>query len=1294
MNGLADAAVPLCGLEEGRRFERGTTIYGCEHMKNVLKIFFSWQTSSKTDKLNNKEFILSCINKAVNEIQGKGDLKDVTFEVKQGTGGEPGTPDMIATCLRRNDECHIFIADISVDKKFNKIQKWVNQKPDLRERPNENVMYELGRADGHLDSRQVIHVANTVFGNVCENDYLRPIDIRHKRRPIDFCLTANNAPNVEEVEKELVKVLKGAIRKSAKVALKHIHEELLPYEDCEQMAEELGFQKKFVFNKSLKNIKQAISDNDGILRVLGVNGIGKTRLVLETILAETTEVPKLYCDCLLTTESKVIETSTRIFVDEVAAILVLDNCDYNLFEKVLKIYRRKNAQNRLYALFDNSEEFTAEDYNVVRFEYTYEDVVDGVIANLYGKQDEVSVKIKEFASGNPLMAVQAIDGVIKNGDIRDFNNEKLVANLLSAYEGSDERIIAETLSLFSNLGYEGDAHKEIEVIASNKNITGLNGDDTVILNKFDNLIKQYLERGLMQRVGVYVRFRSPAITGLLTKEWFAKCSATQLENIILTFGKVGMAGNLIPPFFEMISNLEGNNRVKGLFEEMLKPGRLLTQKEILNTSVGSRIYRSLVEIVPDAICDSLYESLCVLSLEELKKLRDGRREIVWTLTKLCYKPETFAKAAKILLLLGCSEVEHVSNNATGQFVSLFPVRLPSTSVSLADRLSFLRSEYKIEDTKPIVMRAIDRALSTTNFIHYGGEVTIGKQKYPFYEPRNDGEDEEYIKGCLDLLEQEIDGDTKYKEECIKMLASNFRALNSFDMFDIIMPRVEKVAAILNYEWDDLLKVLHYARRDEETQNNEQHLQRIEKLIHSMTKDDFVARFARVENYESNDYLEMPEDEHRRLVDEKYEALAEEMAEKKLYDSDTLKGIYNSETYLPQAFATKLATLNTPEEQIQFASESIDVLEGRANTIFVYYVKEVDEDVFTKIVAMTYDKGKQWLLFSLIAIRNYPFDHPYMDRLFELVEQGVVSKDLFITFWSFSRIDRLSTPEAVGFLERVLKLPDSFEMVLHMVMSQYLGGYEKHPELDSLFEGEMVKRADAVLTLISNNHYSHIVITLLSNKRREDLAKVVAKGIFNYIITSSDTSVKYEVERALQVLFDKYFDITWGEMSSLMSTEEDERNFVKFYFILGFSSIRNQFPAIIFRKENLPKLMEWCRQHEEVGPYRLMALAPLLGDNGLSEPVQMLIENYGSDKMVRTALSDKLGTFAGPVTIYDSRVKLIEPLTKHQNRDVSSWAELEIKHLQNCRDRSKKFEESIMLPGRLPNSNWTLIDEEE
>ena len=214
-------------------------------MKTELRIFFSWQKSSRTDCLDNKGFILSCIQNAANAIAGKGDLQDVSFKVLQGTGGEPGTPNMIATCLERNDKCHIFIADISVEKKFNKIQRLANCQPKLRERPNENVMYELGRADGHLNYKQVIHVANIVFGDVSENDYLRPIDIRDKRRPITFCLVSNNAPDAEKVKEELTEDLKIALKKSAKAALEHIHEELKPYENCEQELREQKYENKY-----------------------------------------------------------------------------------------------------------------------------------------------------------------------------------------------------------------------------------------------------------------------------------------------------------------------------------------------------------------------------------------------------------------------------------------------------------------------------------------------------------------------------------------------------------------------------------------------------------------------------------------------------------------------------------------------------------------------------------------------------------------------------------------------------------------------------------------------------------------------------------------------------------------------------------------------------------------------------------------------------------------------------------------------------------------------------------------
>ena len=42
-----------------------------------LKLFFSWQVETNDQGFNNKYFLTECINSAINQIQGKGDLKGV-----------------------------------------------------------------------------------------------------------------------------------------------------------------------------------------------------------------------------------------------------------------------------------------------------------------------------------------------------------------------------------------------------------------------------------------------------------------------------------------------------------------------------------------------------------------------------------------------------------------------------------------------------------------------------------------------------------------------------------------------------------------------------------------------------------------------------------------------------------------------------------------------------------------------------------------------------------------------------------------------------------------------------------------------------------------------------------------------------------------------------------------------------------------------------------------------------------------------------------------------------------------
>ncbi len=54
-----------------------------------IKIFYSWQITTNTRY--NKNFIFSCIEKAVKKVKLKPELRGIEFEIFEGVTGEPGS---------------------------------------------------------------------------------------------------------------------------------------------------------------------------------------------------------------------------------------------------------------------------------------------------------------------------------------------------------------------------------------------------------------------------------------------------------------------------------------------------------------------------------------------------------------------------------------------------------------------------------------------------------------------------------------------------------------------------------------------------------------------------------------------------------------------------------------------------------------------------------------------------------------------------------------------------------------------------------------------------------------------------------------------------------------------------------------------------------------------------------------------------------------------------------------------------------------------------------------------------
>ena len=184
----------------------------------VLRLFFSWQVETDSDRQHNKPFILECLNAAANRVQNKGELKGITIDVKEGVRGKAGTPDTIDECYERIDKCHIFVSDMTIAEHYNWLERLASKVTGQKHRlgPNRNVLTEYSRARSLKVSEQIITVMNTINGDVNKDNELFPIDIRKYRFPITFKLKKENISEIFLFKKENDEITKTFLAKTLK----------------------------------------------------------------------------------------------------------------------------------------------------------------------------------------------------------------------------------------------------------------------------------------------------------------------------------------------------------------------------------------------------------------------------------------------------------------------------------------------------------------------------------------------------------------------------------------------------------------------------------------------------------------------------------------------------------------------------------------------------------------------------------------------------------------------------------------------------------------------------------------------------------------------------------------------------------------------------------------------------------------------------------------------------------------------------------------------------------------------
>jgi hypothetical protein len=1260
-----------------------------------IKIFFSWQSA---DTKHNKNFISSCLSDAVKKIKQHPNFKNIEFEITDAVRNEVGQIAIADTIIDQIiPDCDIFIADLTSQKIWHIIHFFTGSRP----MPNPNVMTEYGVALNSLGKQRILSVINTsTNGSPKKNEEIIPFDIRHDRFPTEFHFSKKNETQKVEIKKSFVNDLVTALRPTIQNVLETQKSKFSPFIVWNELNELLKKPKagKFIESEKFEEIKSNILNikNESPIRILGLSGLGKTRIVFEIFRPENDNNDSLlfanrllYVNCNDYQEKiNFVELISKIAKNKKDSILLADNCDLETHRLIAR-----NLKDLAFISIDSNpeENLTTEGINyIIIGKNDLSNVVTEIVDNDFQEVGKENIeKIKEFSQGIPLMAVLLADS-ISNGErfVGKLNDKELLDKLLGTKGKEQEwRSILKSCSMFSYIGFEKEAAIQYKFIATNENITISNNSQQVRLSTFLDVINHFKEREIFEKQGRFLSIRPLPLAMALAVEWLESCSSERLLQVISDISNLAEPDRklLINSLSDQMKYLGYNDRAVEIVEKIVGPESPFDNAEVLNTELGSRLFRSFVEVNPVAVAENFKRIFYNKTTQDLYQIIEGRRNLVWILEKLCFDKRTFSSSSKILLNFAVAENETWANNATGQFLQLFNTHLAGTEADLNERWSII--DWALNQGGKHYALAINAMQKGLNFGHFnrmGGAEQQGTKRLIDNNPTWH-EIQVYWNNILNKLFEIIQLENEYSDIASETIANNTRTIFRVKMGDLILPHLVKISEFKKNDWDNGLRGLKHTVKYEKKSISETQLEQIENLIEKLTKRDFVTRYITLSTCY---YLDRDETYSSAKLTSKIIEFADEYIKSDISWEDTLPQLYKNQRVNSYLFGKRIFELLKEDKskidhflnlslkiisEIPEKERNLSTLGGFVTSSTVDVKKEFYSNLF-------HSKEFSNLLFYFIPIDVSGYDH--FDLLFKLIDAQICNLSNFYSFGYSNALSTVSLNQLIIFSEQLFAYGDEgYELVFDLFYDLGYGDEVKKASLLPMLKKCIVKLGFSrkFQRQLDDYKWSETVSSIISNPDEVAFAKFVNRSIIDSITWENSYHLDYSIQNIYGILLRIHFNSIWNELSDALLSIDNE--YVKFYSlkdILGSSIGGSGGRKGILFEGDIESIFVWCEKNKPLAASRLAELVPIFENNNSDysqwNPLALrLLNEYGEIEEVLSNLSSNMGTYfwAGSVVPFlESKQQLFQQIHNHKIEEVRAWANLNIEYLAKDIEREK------------------------
>ncbi|MDO8871723.1 MAG: hypothetical protein Q7V05_03205 [Methanoregula sp.] len=1045
----------------------------------------------------------------------------------------------------------------------------------------------------------------------------------------------------------------------------------------------------------LQQLRSYFKERHAIARLVGLSGIGKSRLALETFRRpedpneqpdqETISRSVIYINAA--TSSEIPNAIVQWGNQQISGIVIVDNCDLELHD-LLKLEIRHKSRNLSLLTIDNNPENENSDSDpdelFKKLEPVSDDVIKKITQHFYPSfnTEEIS-RVVEFSQGFPRIAMLIGDANLRGkSSIARLDDPTLVRKLTRLADENEATRVISSCSLFSHFGITGDKSDQWKFIA--KSICKIDEDD------FYRIIKKYTAKGILDQRGRFIRVVPKPLAIRLATDWWDNTSQDTREKIF----QACVQNDLFIPLCEQMKNLHSSDSVKNFVSDFYKLNGPNCTLETFTTFSGSKILYYFVEINPEACIDALTKVFGKLPKDEMLKV-PNRRDIIWALEKLCFWKETFVKPAELLAKFAIAETESFGNNSTNLFFQLFWWHLSGTQAPPELRLLVLAdlSDSGNQDLKKLAISAAGHALKTNGFFRVSGAESQGSRSVAKdWRPKYWKDIFDYWRAGLKFLQGFATRDDEFGELARKQIVEYTSGLIYQGRFKDLDPVLKEICNHRGYFWPELYNEFYEIIRMQLKRSERKELSSLKNWLSLLEPRSIPEKFQMLVKSPPSPIWDF--DQESKIMTKKIQKLALECSRNPEELMNNLPALFSGTNQyghllgycIGQKLKNSDSLLNKSLEILSDKKDernlSLNVLGGFLTGIKSKNPKKAEE--FRDLIVQR--KLLENQMFDLLVLSGPSSDD--LDVTLKLLEKGTIQIGYLRSRMFTGLFGGRSPDEIISFCDKIRKFgPEGILSALEILYLTSINDSERKLLFKDEFRKIILEDHPITLGTIFSSHdgyqFKEIVKILLSETERDVLlAKSLTKDIIKICRSPRfDYHLLESLKPIVKSLISNYFEISWPSMSKLLLSKKyrDKHNMVTLLGGNNFDHAPNPYLSNLIPPE---KLIKWAMKNPINGPEALIEIIPLTitrSDNSIEwNPVVLrLLDEVTDVRPLLDEMHSKIGSFSwvgSLIPAYQKQNALLNLLKTHKRPEVRQWAIEFIKRNEREIEDERKSEE--------------------